>query len=135
MESAALVVACWAAGQVRTSWTVVDAVVNVVLFVVVAPAYNYVLVAVLVVGLASTRLRWIVVIGWVVASVYAVVGVARANGPLWNIRPNAVSLAFVPVVPWLMARQIRAAVVRMDARHAEVIRRAEDLAARSLMIM
>jgi signal transduction histidine kinase len=135
VESAVLVAACWAAGRVRVWWTVVDALTSVMLFLLGAPLYNYVLVAVLLIGIAPLRLRWTVLLGSAVVAAYVVSALLRHGNPvnpvnpLWNVGPDAASMAGMPVVAWLMASQIRSAARRIDARRAEAVRRAADVAA------
>ncbi|MEV4315633.1 ATP-binding protein [Actinocrispum sp. NPDC049592] len=126
-ESAVLVAACVATRRVRAWWAVADAVVSAALFIVGAQLYNYVLVAVLLIGISPLRARWVVSLGVAVAGAYVVADAPVS--PLWNVGPNAVSLAIMPVLAWLMSRQIRAVAVRIDARRAEAVRRAGDLAA------
>jgi hypothetical protein len=63
-----------------------------------------------------------------VALAYIWSELAGPVNPPWNVVPNAVSIAVVPLVVWLIARQIRAIAVSIDGRRADAVRRAEEVA-------
>lgn len=130
-ESAVLIAACWVTARVPAWCAVVDALTSVVLLALGASLYNYVLVAVLLIGIAAIRFRYVVSLGLAVTVAYVLSDVLHHGNPLWNVVPNALSMAFMPVIAWLMAGQIRVQAVRIDDRRAEAVRRAEDLAVES----
>jgi signal transduction histidine kinase len=90
--------------------------------------YPFTLIACVGVGVGYRRL-WQVLAGAAgLASAYLVAALALLGEPGWNAGPNALSYAANCVVTWLVARELRRSGRVADARAADALARAAELA-------
>jgi signal transduction histidine kinase len=114
---------CAAALLVDAAWVPANAVHSWAFFM-----YPFTLLACVGVGAGYERL-WQVVAGAAgLASAYLVAALVILGEPTWNAGPNALSYLANCVVTWLVARELRRSGRVADAREADALARAAELA-------